>query len=131
MGAVRGTDAQRASLQGLDLFMKLVYGFRVHFFPWVTLANLRKVIDSPDGIVRAEDVEGNHTLQLPLERVPVAAPGWGPPDAEFEEWYRLSPPTPAERLVHWRAPGIVESVDLLLHPEGDETYNILARSFTE
>ena len=70
---------------------KLVYGFRVLYVAPLTIEEMNDTINSPKGVLVAEDSDGRETVRMSLEKVPM---GGVPP--EFEEWYRLNPPIPSD-----------------------------------
>ncbi len=106
--------------------MKLVYGFKVRYVDGVTIAKLHDTVNSPEGVLVAEDTEGRETVRMSLEQVPVA--GW---PSEFEEWRRLNPPIPSDKLAKWYAPRIVQTVELQLSPDGGKTFSLVPHRYAE
>ncbi len=105
---------------------RLVYGFRVLYVVPLTIKQLSDTVNSPEGVLVAEDLEGRETVRMSLEQVPM---GGVPP--EFEEWHRLNPPIPGDKLAEWYAPRIVRAVELLLHPDGGKTFSVAPLRFAE
>ena len=103
-----------------------VYGFRVLYVAPLTLKEMSDTINSPEGVLVAEDSDGRETVRMSLEQVPM---GGVPP--EFEKWHRLNPPLQADKLAKWYAPRIVSAVEFLLHPEGGKTFSVVPLRFAE